>query len=85
MTWQAPPHHTETGLAITFAQRVSRLDLTPDVAEHFASLIAIEPTSACSAWWARSSLKKGYRALFVRDVHSLCCDCDACLSGEEPQ
>ena len=42
MSWSAHLTHTPTGLAIVFAGPVSRLDLTPDVAEHFASLIAIE-------------------------------------------
>lgn len=42
MSWSARLTYTSTGLAIVFAGPVSRLDMTPDVAQHFASLIAIE-------------------------------------------
>ncbi len=42
MSWGARIEHTAGGLAITFAQPLSRLDMSADVAAHFASLIAIE-------------------------------------------
>lgn len=42
MTWHAHLQHTDTGLALTFAQPVTRLDMTADVAAHLASLLAIE-------------------------------------------
>jgi hypothetical protein len=46
MSWSARLTHTTTGLAIVFAGPVSRLDLTPDVAAHFARLLAAEAASA---------------------------------------
>jgi hypothetical protein len=42
MTWHAHLQHTGTGLALTFAEPVSRLDMTPEVAQHLASLLAVE-------------------------------------------
>lgn len=78
MSWSAHLQHTETGLAIVFAGPVSRLDLTPDVAEHFASLIAIE---------ARARVAGVVRALgaepaagSARATHPLCCHCEECLN-----
>lgn len=42
MSWSAHLQHTPTGLALTFAEPVSRLDMTADVAAHLASLLAVE-------------------------------------------
>ncbi len=42
MSFSAHLTHTPTGIAITFAAPVSRLDLDPSVAAHLASLLAIE-------------------------------------------
>lgn len=42
MTRSAHITHTPTGLALTFAEPVTRLDMAPDVAAHLASLLAVE-------------------------------------------
>lgn len=79
MTWSAHLTHTETGLAITFAAPVSRLDLTPDVAEHFASLIAIEARARVAG--VVRSLVAAFPTERDSSRHPLCCDCDECLNG----
>lgn len=80
MTWSAHLQRTETGLAIVFAGPVSRLDLTPHVAEHFASLIAIEARSRLLGVVRTLEAEK---PLYVHtaDAHPLSCDCDSCLNG----
>jgi hypothetical protein len=90
--WSARLTHTTTGLAIVFAGPVSRLDMSADVAQHLASLLAVE---------ARHRLQGVVTALAfpnAREVnedanlapvepgnpnamHPLCCDCDHCLNG----
>ena len=42
MSWAAHIIHTDGGLAIQFAEPTTRLDMTPDVAAHLASLLAVE-------------------------------------------
>ncbi len=42
MSWQARIEHTPAGLALTFGAPLSRLDMAPDVAQHLASLLAVE-------------------------------------------
>ena len=42
MTWLARIEHTPDGLALTFGAPLSRLDMAPDVAQHLASLLAVE-------------------------------------------
>lgn len=97
MSWSAHLQHTDTGLAIVFAGPVSRLDLTPDVAEHFASLIAIEARQRMlcvvaavakteelrgSGRWGQNLNGSELRAT-VEQTHALCCDCDPCLNGDQ--
>lgn len=93
MSWSARIAHTSTGLAIVFAGPVSRLDFTPDVAAHFARLLAAEASAAgvgCSL-----EAENGSRAVVVGrgaaenkqnrvtgGAHPLCCDCDGCLNGD---
>jgi hypothetical protein len=81
VSWSAHLQHTETGLAIVFAGPVSRLDLTPDVAEHFASLIAIEARHRLAGVVRTLEAKK---TLCIRsaDVHPIFCTCDPCLNGD---
>ncbi|HVY32587.1 MAG TPA: hypothetical protein VHB79_38885 [Polyangiaceae bacterium] len=42
MTWSARIEHTPAGLALTFGAPLSRLDMAPEVAQHLASLLAVE-------------------------------------------
>jgi len=85
VSWAAHLQHTETGLAIVFAGPVSRLDLTPEVAEHFASLIAIEARhrlrGIVSAVENIQNLNDSALRHAARQSHPLCCDCDTCLNG----
>lgn len=83
MSWSAHLMHTETGLAILFAGPVSRLDLTPEGAEHFASLIAIEARARVAGVVRTLSGENGSRAVELREQHALCCDDDCCLKGDE--
>jgi hypothetical protein len=84
MSWSAHLTHTATGLAITFAQPVARIDLTPDVAEHFASLIAIEARARVAGVVSTLRTEESQKQLYIRsaDAHPLCCDCDNCLNGD---
>jgi len=80
MSWGARIEHTAGGLATTFAELLTRVDMSADVAAHFASLIAIE---------ARHHVAGVARALEAESTspaplarHVLCCDCSACLNGD---
>jgi hypothetical protein len=81
VSWSAHLTHTATGLAITFAQPVARIDLTPDVAEHFASLIAIEARHRLPG--VVHTLEAENNQNCVTQGHVLCCDCDNCLTGDD--
>jgi hypothetical protein len=92
MTWNAHLTHTPTGLALTFAEPISRLDMTPDVAEHLASLIAVEARHAMRGVLSTLEAESGSRAVVQRgsqkrlyicttDAHPLCCDCLNCMNG----
>jgi len=73
VTWSARIEHTSSGLALTFPEPLSRLDMSNDVAAHLASLLAIE---------ARQQVAGVVRTLTIeRSKHPLCCDCENCLNG----
>ncbi len=80
MSWSAHLTHTPTGLALTFATPVDRLDMTAEVAEHFASLIAIE-ARARVAGVVRTLAAETSLIRVQHGSHPLCCDCDPCLNG----
>jgi len=87
MSWQARIEHTPAGLALTFGAPTSRLDMAPDVAQHLASLLAVE---------ARHRMRGVVGALVEQPnpndiqliaaggAHALQCDCDFCLNGKQP-
>jgi hypothetical protein len=82
LSWSARIAHTSTGLAIVFAGPVSRLDFTPDVADHFARLLAAEARTAglgSTLEISRSETTKTQESVVFQ--HPLCCDCDSCLNG----
>lgn len=92
MSWSARIAHTSTGLAIVFAGPVSRLDMAPDVAEHFASLIAVEARHRMTgvvralrgdrqAADADSFSPKNMPIQVIGDAHPHFCDCSDCLNG----
>jgi hypothetical protein len=84
VSFSAYLQHTETGLAIVFAGPVLPLDLTSDVAEHFASLIAIEARARVAGIVRALEAAPPLRPL-VGVAHPLCCDrdnCDNCLNGD---
>jgi hypothetical protein len=80
MSWSAHLQHTATGLAIVFAGPVSRLDMSADVAQHLASLLAVEARhrQGVVAQLAAPVELRAPRA----DLHPNCCDCDACINGD---
>jgi hypothetical protein len=88
MSWSARLTHTTTGLAIVFAGPVSRLDMTPDVAAHFARLLAAEAAAPQRATEGDRQTAAPDRFLpeilpiRVIDRHPICCDCDGCLNGD---
>jgi hypothetical protein len=92
VSWSARIAHTSTGLAIVFAGPVSRLDFTPDVAAHFARLLAAEASSTIVG--STLEAENGSRAVAVGGdaaenkqnrvtvgMHPLFCDC---LNGDAP-
>jgi hypothetical protein len=82
MTWHAHLTHTPTGLALTFAEPISRLDMTPDVAEHLASLLAVEARHVLLRVVGKLEAENGSRAVVVsNDGHARFCVCLACTNG----
>jgi hypothetical protein len=83
VSWSAYLQHTDTGLAIVFAGPVSRLDMAPDVAQHLASLLAVEARHRLAGVvrTLRAELPST-SAVRMREPHALCCDCDNCLNGD---
>lgn len=86
MTFSARIEHTAGGLAITFAEPLTRLDMSADVAAHLAGLLAVE---ARQHRGAGSSVfvphtEESQKRLYVTtgNVHPLCCDCEPCLNGD---
>lgn len=96
MTWSARIVHTPAGLALTFGAPLSRLDMSADVAQHLASLLAVEARhrmrGVVSAVEKTEELRRfPYRTENLNDSdlrgtaprsHPLCCDCSACLNGD---
>lgn len=82
MSWSAHLQHTPEGLALCFREPVSRLDMSPEVAEHLASLLAVEARhrmrSVVAALDSELLENKQFR---VGDSHPLCCDCLDCMNG----
>lgn len=84
MSFQAHITHTPTGLAITFAESVRRLDMAPDVAAHLASLIAIEARQRMLGVVSATEKTSEPRGVVSapESIHPHFCDCDPCLNGE---
>jgi hypothetical protein len=86
MSWQARIEHTPAGLALTFGAPLSRLDMAPDVAQHLASLLAVEARRRGDRQIAASDsfLPENMPVRVIGERHPLCCDCDGCLNGGRP-
>jgi hypothetical protein len=80
VSWSAHLQHTATGLAIVFAGPVSRLDMSADVAQHLASLLAVEARHRLQGVVAGIASPVEMRRR--DDAHPNCCDCDLCLNGD---
>lgn len=80
MSWQARIEHTPAGLALTFGAPLSRLDMAPDVAQHLASLLAVEARYRLVSV-VRTLENEKPPCIHRKDAHPLCCDCDDCLNG----
>jgi len=85
VSWSAHLTHTASGLALTFAAPISRLDMAPDVAAHLANLLAVEARHRVRGVVAglgdhqntsNSQLIASDSAAQVIN-HPLCCDCGA--------
>jgi hypothetical protein len=95
VSWAAHIEHTAGGLAITFAEPLSRLDMTADVAAHLASLLAVEARQRMTgvvrtleAENGSHAVERSQKRLYIGSAdtssHPLCCDRDPCLNGEHP-
>lgn len=92
MSWSARIEHVDGGLAIQFAEPLSRLTMTSDTAAHFASLLAIEARHQMAGLVrtldgdrrtaSTASLVPAVLPFTVIGAHALCCDCDPCLNGD---
>ena len=82
MSWAARIEHTPAGLALTFGAPLSRLDMTADVAQHLASLLAVEARHRLAGVVRALGAENGSHAVLVRERHPLCCDCEPCLNGD---
>jgi hypothetical protein len=81
MTWHARIEHTPAGLALTFGAPLSRLDMAPDVAQHLASLLAVEARHRLAGVVRTLEAETSAIQLPLDVPHPLCCDCDDCLNG----
>lgn len=90
MTWSARIEHTPTGIALTFGAPLSRLDMAPDVAQHLASLLAVEAQHRLAgvvAVLAAQDSRHGDTPAIAGNLgssaaHPPCCDCSPCLNGD---
>ena len=67
MSWSARIEHVEGGLAISFAEPLSRPTMTNDTAAHFASLLAVEARSQVAGVVRTLEAENSSRAVVVRD------------------
>ena len=84
MTWSARIEHTPAGLALTFGAPLNRLDMAPDVAQHLASLLAIEARHRLTGVVRTLEAENGSHAVVRSGAHCLQCECSACMHGETP-
>ena len=83
MSWSARIEHVDGGLAIQFAEPLSRLTMTSDVAAHFASLLAIEARHRLVGVVRTLEAENKQNGVTVDDDdHVLMCTCDSCLNGD---
>lgn len=72
MSWSAHIQHTPQGLALTFPEPLSRLDMTSEVAAHLASLLAVEARQRMAG--VVRALEAENTAVRFQPGHPLCCD-----------
>ncbi len=82
MTWSARIEHTPAGLALTFGAPLSRLDMAPDVAEHLASLLAVEARHRLAGVVRTLGVENACASVQPTSDHALQCDCEICLNGD---
>ena len=88
MSWSARIEHTPAGLALTFGAPLSRLDMTADVAQHLASLLAVEARHRLAGVVAGLNPVRAENActsVEPTSAHALQCDCSACLNGDQDE
>jgi len=81
LSWSARIEHTPAGLALTFGAPLSRLEMAPDVAQHLASLLAVEARQRL-AGVVRTLEAENSSIRVEHGSHPLCCDCEPCLNGD---
>ncbi len=85
MTWQARIEHTPAGIALTFGAPLSRLDMSADVAQHLASLLAVEARHRMRgivADYCAVAAENASTSVVAMHGHPNCCDCDNCLHSD---
>lgn len=82
MSWSARIEHTPAGLALTFGAPLSRLDMAPDVAQHLASLLAVEARHRLAGVVRTLTAENSSTSVVRSGTHPLCCDDDCCLNGD---
>lgn len=81
MTWQARIEHTPAGLALTFGAPLSRLDMAPDVAQHLASLLAVEARHRLAGVVRTLEAEPTPLVVDLTERHAHFCDCLDCMGG----
>lgn len=66
MSWAARIEHTPDGIALTFGAPLARLDMAPEVAEHLASLLAVEARRRLAGVVSTLAAETGSHAVVVR-------------------
>lgn len=84
MTWSARIVHTPAGLALTFGAPLSRLDMSADVAQHLASLLAVEARHRLAGVVRTLEAENSLMSVEPTSAHPLCCDDDCCLNRGNP-
>jgi hypothetical protein len=83
VTWSARIEHTPAGLALTFGAPLSRLDMAPDVAQHLASLLAVEARHRLAGVvrTLEADAEVAPRTVELTERHAHFCDCLDCMGG----
>lgn len=87
MSWVLRIENQPDGLRLRFPEPLSTLDMTPDVAQHLASLLAVEARhrmlGVVAVLNTERLVNKQNRVTADDDDHVLMCTCDSCLNGDD--